>query len=148
MEPSASARLQEVRKMRNLFKKNQQSQQESYAYQSKSYTGFQVNIHYIHIPIFSGHILLLNTTAIIKATIPATTLKVNAQILNFGFFVATGNMIAAPNQPADRLINKSAKAPNQIPFIQATLTGKSNTVKVKTLMNDGAVRFGPVTGPP
>ncbi len=38
---------------------------------------------------------------------------INPQGLNFAFFVAEDAIIAAPNHPADRLMNKSAIALNQ-----------------------------------
>lgn len=48
-----------------------------------------------------------------KARIPKIKFRINAHGLNFGFLVVIGNIIAAPNQPAERLINKSDNACSQ-----------------------------------
>lgn len=103
---------------------------------------------------------LRRNTAINKANIPNRIFKINAQGLNFGFLVTIGNIIAAPNQPADKLINRSEIACNQtITFpVYHIFSGQIDDarvynyaltpVQVKTLYNGGAINYTPTSGAP
>lgn len=136
-----------------LFEEKKNSQKNGYRNQGKNNTSFDIKIYNLLISILNTHNLLLKTTDINNATIPNKILKVNAQALNFGLFVYSGTIIAAPNQPAERLIKRSERTPNQTKPIKFTLTTIGSTVNADQsdgfkLYNLGAAKFGPVTGSP
>jgi hypothetical protein len=103
--------------MKILFSKKIHCQNNSQTSQSKGNPCFEVKIHNLFF-LFASHKLLLIKTATTNATVPNTTLKINAQILNFGLFAARGKITATPNQPADRFIKSSETACSQVSIFQ------------------------------
>lgn len=124
---------------------------------------FNINICPINLLSPSGyHIILLIKYAATKLRIAQRILTVNR--INFTFFFSSliGNITAAPNHPAARLIKNSEKIPNAIlsmfslyhvfngqvdPTSSFGLRGASDA-RVKTLYNNGAINYGPTSGAP
>ena len=118
------------------FKSNKQKKKNNHYY--------SINNGHFNIPIFPvnfvgscTHNIVLTIYASIKLTIPKLILTVNRTNLAFLFSVLTGNITAAPNQPAARLIRNSEKIPRAILSIfplYHILNGQYRSNEVRTIL--------------
>ena len=118
-----------------LFEESNVGQEESNQQEDK---GDQYAVVYISNINFVTHNNLLSLTATTKNSIEADKSNVKTTILNQPFFSEKlGTINAAPNQPAEKLINKSAIAPNQTVsnLIAGTLTKKNKSVRKRRELN-------------
>lgn len=97
----------------NQFRSNEHNQKGNYN-QHKKDTSLNIDINNLFIFsffFFANHnfdyTTVLNQYATANATIPNDKLINLGNNFDFGFFIIKGTIITAPNQPADRLINKS-----------------------------------------
>jgi len=121
---------------KKLFKKGHIKEKKRYYKQSKSNLGTDINIYQPFIKsvsnILSSHSDFLNLKATIKERIADMILTVNTQKLNLfpGLIIGEKTMLAA-NQPAARLIKKSATTDKKIGSrIYKRLTDCQLTVKI------------------
>ncbi|TSC85695.1 MAG: replicative DNA helicase [Microgenomates group bacterium Gr01-1014_7] len=79
--------------------------------------------------------VFLNINENNNVTIPNNMLAVNSHHFNLGLGLVNGAMIAIPNQPADKLINKSDNVINQTGsiFTNLNISQKTEWIKVKDL---------------
>lgn len=99
----------------SLFEKGNVGQKQRNYDQCEGNCSFNVDIFDANFGVFhrSYATSLLNKTDAIRASIPEPTLMLNIHNLSFGFLDCSGTMNAAPNHPAERLMNKSEKATSQ-----------------------------------
>lgn len=121
--PTSRFRKNNRRSRRTLLVESNIGKQKSNNGQSKSYLNSSIDIKYVYF-LFLAHVCDLNQKAVIKEMLPYNIFAVNTNHFSLPFSSEKLGMInTAPNQPAERLINKSEKTENQTrpTFIKTSL---------------------------
>ena len=82
--------------------------------QTKSYSNLKIPINYFSVFHNKNYTNFLNINAIVNAAMPSTMFITAGINRNLNVLATIGTITAAPNQPDDRLINKSDRANNNL----------------------------------
>ncbi|MFZ5366523.1 MAG: phage integrase SAM-like domain-containing protein [Patescibacteria group bacterium] len=123
-----------VRNWQDLLKESNIKQEQSDYGQTKSNSGSGVNIENINF-VFGAHNNFLKTNATPKENIPSNTsvVKTNNFLLPFSL-AKLGTISTTPNQPADKLTNRSDTIDSQIgstPLIKNNLSEENSFVNAE-----------------